>query len=172
MPVAATPRRAPAREGGHEDRASGDLDVRVDHLPPGVPLRHLDFFYQKFFRCPTSLGVEPEASVVDFARLLQSLGTRLSQADAADAERAYRLSLRLRPDGSLAHAGRALLLERHGRVVEASREARLALEVLDAYAGGAAEREPTVEDITPFRSPLRLREELQHLATPPPRTSH
>jgi hypothetical protein len=128
-------------------------------------------FYQKFFRRPTSLGVEPEASVVDFARLLQSLGNRLGQSDATDAERAYRLALRLRPDGNLAHAGLALLLERHGRVVAASREARLALEVLDEYAGRAADREPTVEDITPFRSPLRLREELQRLATLPPRTS-
>lgn len=161
---------------GWDTLPKGFLEAVRRRLDEGE-IRQLDelagrhkLFYQKFFRRPTSLGVEPEASVVDFARLLQSLGNRLGQDAAADAERAYRLSLRLRPDDNLAHAGLALLLERHGRLPEASREARLALEVLDAYAGGAAEREPTVEDITPFRSPLRLREELQRLATPPPRT--
>lgn len=119
---------------------------------------------QRFFRQPTSLGADPAAGVVDFARLLHSLGNRVGKDAPGDAERAYRLSLRLRPTENLAHAGLALLLERTGRLREAVQEARIALEVLDAYAAQAAGRPPTAEDISPFASPKALREALQRVA--------
>jgi hypothetical protein len=121
-------------------------------------------FDQKFFRSPVSLGADPRASVIDLARLLQSLGNRLAKDEPGDAERAYRLSLELRPDDNLAHAGLALLLEQTGRHREAAREATVALKLLDAYAGHAADREPTIEDISPFRSPKSLREALERAA--------
>jgi hypothetical protein len=121
-------------------------------------------FDQKFFRSPVSLGADPRASVIDLARLLQSLGNRLAKDEPGDAERAYRLSLELRPDDNLAHAGLALLLEQTGRHGEAAREATVALKLLDAYAGHAADREPTIEDISPFRSPKSLREALERAA--------
>jgi hypothetical protein len=120
-------------------------------------------FRQKFFRNPTSLAVDPAASSTDFARLLHSMGNRLAAAEPGDAERAYRLSLRLRPDRNLAHAGLALLLERTGRTREAAIEARLGLGVLDDYARRAAAEEPSTEDISPFRSPTGLREALERV---------
>jgi hypothetical protein len=119
---------------------------------------------QRFFRQPSALGTDPAAGVVDFARLLSSLGNTVRKDHPGDAERAYRLSLRLRPEENLAHAGLALLLEETGRLGAAAEEARLALAVLDGYAARAAERPPTREDISPFRSPLALREALQRVA--------
>ncbi|HWC04742.1 MAG TPA: hypothetical protein VHF87_18480 [Methylomirabilota bacterium] len=121
-------------------------------------------FQQKFFKRPTSLGLDPARGVVEFARLLQSLGNHLAHETPGDAERAYRLSLRLRPDENLAHAGLALLLDRTGRTREAGQEAKIGLEVLDGYAARAAERNPTTEDISPFRSPASLREALERVA--------
>jgi hypothetical protein len=119
---------------------------------------------QKFFRSPSALGADPAAGLVDFARLLHSMGNRLAKDEPGDAERAYRLSLRLRPDRNLAHAGLALLLDRMGRAREAAREALTALTVLDEYAQHAAADSPSTEDITPFRSPKSLREALQRVA--------
>jgi hypothetical protein len=121
-------------------------------------------FQQQFFRRSTSLGADPAAGVVDFARLLTSLGNRMAAEAPGDAERAYRLALRLRPAENLAHGGLALLLERTGRAREAVTEARLALSVLDAYAARAADRDPTPEDISPFRSPKAFRDALERLA--------
>jgi hypothetical protein len=121
-------------------------------------------FEQRFFRHPSTLAADPAAAVADFARLLHSMGNRLRREGAVDAERAYRLSLELRPEGNLAHAGLALLLAETGRTSEAAEEARLALAVLDAYARGAGERPPGVEDIAPFRSPEELRRALVKLA--------
>jgi hypothetical protein len=74
-----------------------------------------------------------------------------------------RLSLRLRPDDNLAHARLALLLDRTGRNREAAGEARTALTVLDGYTRQAA-RDPPVEGISPFRSPIKLREALERVA--------
>jgi hypothetical protein len=121
-------------------------------------------FHQRFFRVASALGTDPATSVVDFARLLHSMGNGLAKEAPGDAERAYRLSLRLRPDRNLAHAGLALLLEQTGRTREAAREAQTALKVLDEYAGRAAADAPSTEDISPFRSPKTLREALQRVA--------
>lgn len=126
-------------------------------------------FKQKFFRSPTSLAQEPAAGVTDFARLLHSMGNHLGKDEPGDGERAYRVSLRLRPQDNLAHAGLALLLERTGRTREAAREAGVALDVLDAYARRAADSVPTAEDIWPFKSPEALRKELQRAAGTEPR---
>ncbi|MGH7390502.1 MAG: hypothetical protein ACREM3_13750 [Candidatus Rokuibacteriota bacterium] len=132
--------------------------------------RHLDalaekyrLFQQRFFQRPSSLAVDAAASVVDFARLLHSVANRIAKDEPGDAERAYRLSLRLRPDGNLAHAGLALLLERTGRHREAVTEAQTALQVLDHLAERAAERAPATEDIYPFKSPKSLREALERV---------
>lgn len=124
-------------------------------------------FDQRFFGRPSALGAAPAAAVVDFARLLHSLGNRVAADEPGDAERAYRLSLALRPASNLAHAGLALLLERTGRTRDAAREARMALDVLDDLARRAANlREPpATEDISPFRSPVKLREALERVAT-------
>ena len=121
-------------------------------------------FRQRFFRRPTSLRLDPAASATDFARLLHSVGNRLAKEEPGDAERAYRLSLSLRPEGNLAHGGLALLLAETGRVRDAAREAKLALELLDRFAADAAARTPTTEDISPFRSPGALREALERVA--------
>ena len=123
-------------------------------------------FKQRFFTRPSALAVDPGASAVDFARLLHSMGNRLAKEQPGDAERAYRLSLRVRPAGNLAHAGLALLLAATGRDAEASREAKTALEVLDAYARQAPAETPSTEDISPFRSPSSLREALIRLLAP------
>jgi hypothetical protein len=126
--------------------------------------RKYRFFQQRFFRNPTALRADPAASATDFARLLHSAGNRLAKEESGDAERAYRLSLRLRPDGNLAHAGLALLLADTGRTREAGREAEIGLAVLEVYAAAAAERrDPTPEDISPFRSPAALREALERV---------
>jgi hypothetical protein len=121
-------------------------------------------FQQKFFKRPSSLGLDPTRGVVEFARLLHSLGNHLAKDTTGDAERAYRLSIRLRPDENLAHAGLALLLDRTGRTREAGQEAKIGIEVLDGYAARATERNPTTEDISPFRSPAVLREALERMA--------
>ncbi|MGH7267716.1 MAG: hypothetical protein ACREMB_23105, partial [Candidatus Rokuibacteriota bacterium] len=121
-------------------------------------------FHQRFFRAPSALAADPAASAVDLARLLHSLGNRMGKDQTGDAEQAYRLSLRLRPEENLAHAGLALLLDRTGRVREAATEARHGLEALDALAARAASREPSREDIGPFRSPTSLREALERVA--------
>lgn len=118
---------------------------------------------QKFFESPSALGADPPAAAAQFARLLHSLGNRLAAEQPADAERAYRLSLRLRPAHNLAHAGLALLLDRTGRSREAVGEARAGLAVLDEYARAGARNEVSVEDISPFRSPARLREALDRI---------
>lgn len=138
-------------------------------LPDGDPL-HLDalaekyrLFHQRFFSQPSALAVDPAASVADFARLLASVGNHIAKEAPGDAERAYRLSLKLRPDSNLAHGGLALLLAETGRTREAAREAALALGALDALARQANERAPTTEDIYPFKSPARLREALEHV---------
>jgi hypothetical protein len=44
---------------------------------------------QKFFRSPSALGADPAAGLVDFARLLHSMGNRLAKDEPGDAERAY-----------------------------------------------------------------------------------
>jgi hypothetical protein len=118
---------------------------------------------QRFFQRPSSLAADPRASVHDFARLLASVGNRIGKDAPGDAERAYRLSLRLRPDENLAHAGLALLLERMGRDRDAVAEAQTALQVLDALAAVAADRRPATEDIYPFKSPTTLREALERV---------
>jgi hypothetical protein len=126
-------------------------------------------FKQRFFTRPSLLGADPGASATDFARLLHSMGNRLAKEQPGDAERAYRLSLRVRPERNLAHAGLALLLADTGRDDEASRQARTALQVLDAYAQHTAEAQtPSTEDISPFRSPLSLRQALERLLAPDP----
>lgn len=121
-------------------------------------------FHQRFFRRASSLVADQAASVEDFARLLHSLGNRMSKEQPGDAERAYRLSLRLRPDRNLAHAGLALVLAQTGRTREAGREAQRALVVLDEFAQRATNEPPSTEDISPFRSPKSLREALERVA--------
>jgi hypothetical protein len=121
-------------------------------------------FDQRFFRAPSSLGVDTAASTVDFARLLHSLGNQVGKDRPGDAERAYRLSLRLRPEQNLAHAGLALLLERTGRTREAGVEARTALTVLDDYARRSDDAPAPVEDISPFKAVTSLRNELERVA--------
>jgi hypothetical protein len=128
-------------------------------------------FQQRFFQSSTALGADPAAGTVDFARLLHSMGNQLTREQPGDAERAYRVSLRLRPDRNLAHAGLALLLEQTGRTREAAREARLALAVLDDYARRAADEPPTTEDVGPFRSPQSLREALEPIAKGEPESA-
>jgi hypothetical protein len=140
------------RLGDHE---RGQLDALV------ATYRILD---QRFFRNPSSLAVDSAASAVDFARLLHSLGNRVGQENPGDAERAYRLSLRLRPEQNLAHAGLALLLERTGRTREGASEARVALGVLDDYARRPDDAPAPVEDISPFKAVTSLRNELERLA--------
>jgi hypothetical protein len=132
--------------------------------------RHLDaladkyrLFHQRFFQRTSSLAGDPRASLVDFARLLASVGNHIATDEPGDAERAYRLSLRLRPDENLAHAGLALVLDQTGRNHEAVAEAQAALQVLDAFAARAAARTPTTEDIHPFKSPKSLREALERV---------
>ncbi len=147
------------------DEVLGRLDEREREHLAALAARYR-LFHQRFFARPSALGLDPAASTVDFARLLHSMGNRLSADHPGDAERAYRLSLRLRPADNLAHAGLALLLERTGRAREAAREARAALEVLDAYARRAGRGPAPTEDISPFRSPARLREALERLAAP------
>ena len=120
-------------------------------------------FHQRFFRSASSLVADPAASVEDFARLLHSVGNRMTKEQPGDAERAYRLSLRLRPERNLAHAGLALLLEQTGRTREAADEARTALTVLDEFARRTSDGMPTTEDISPFRSPVKLREALEQV---------
>ncbi len=121
-------------------------------------------FQQRFFQNASSLAADPAASRRDFARLLASLGNRIRKEAPGDAERAYRLSLRLSPDRNLAHAGLALLLDQTGRARDARQEARIALEVLDDYARQAAQEPPSMEDIYPFRTPPALREALGRVA--------
>lgn len=121
-------------------------------------------FEQRFFRQPSGLGADPTGAVEDFARLLASLGHRLASGAPEDAERALRLSLRLRPSHNLAHGGLALLLARAGRWAEAVEEARLALAVLDALPARAATHGARPEDISPFRSPGELRRALEQVA--------
>jgi hypothetical protein len=120
-------------------------------------------FDQKFFRSPSSLAVDTAASVADFARLLHSLGNHIGKDEPGDAERAYRLSLRLRPDRNLAHGGLALLLERTGRTREAATEAWTALAVLDDYARQPRDGPAPVEDISPFKAVTGLRTELERV---------
>jgi hypothetical protein len=120
-------------------------------------------FHQRFFSQPSALAVDPAAKVADFARLLASVGNHIAKEAPGDAERAYRLSLKLRSTENLAHGGLALLLVETGRTREAAREAALALGVLDALARQARERAPTTEDIHPFKSPARLREALERV---------
>lgn len=134
-------------------------------------LRRLDalaaryrIFDQRFFRSPSSLTVDTAAAAADFARLLGSLGNRIGKEEPGDAERAYRLSLRLRPDRNLAHAGLALLLERTGRTREAAAEARAALAVLDDYARQPRDGAAPVEDISPFGAVADLRAALERVA--------
>jgi hypothetical protein len=146
-----------AVRGPLDERERGHLDALMERYA---------VFRQRFFARPSTLGVDPGASVVDFARLLHSMGNRLAAEHRGDAERAYRLSLRMRPEGNLAHAGLALLLGSTGRDAEAGREARTALEVLDAYAREASARMPSTEDISPFKSPTSLREALTRLLAP------
>jgi hypothetical protein len=133
-------------------------------------LRQLDalaqkyrLFHQRFFSQPSALSVDPAAKVAEFARLLASVGNHIAREAPGDAERAYRLSLKLRSTENLAHGGLALLLVETGRTREAAREAALALGVLDALARQARERAPTTEDIHPFKSPARLREALERV---------
>lgn len=121
-------------------------------------------FQQRFFQRPSSLGADPEASVQDLARLLASVGNHIGKDEPGDAERAYRLSIRLRPHENLAHAGLALLLEQTGRSGDAAIEARTALQVLDAFASRSSERAPTTEDIYPFKSATSLRDALQRVS--------
>ncbi len=120
-------------------------------------------FQQRFFQRPSALAADPRTSTHDFARLLASVGNRIAKDDPGDGERAYRLSLRLRPDENLAHAGLALLLKQTGRDRDAAVEARTALQVLDSFGARAAERPPTTEDIYPFTSPNSLREALERV---------
>jgi len=117
-------------------------------------------FHQRFFRQPSALAIDPGVSIIDFARLLASVANHTAKEAPGDAERAYRLSLKLRPDENLAHGGLALLLAETGRTREAAREAALALGVLDAFAQRARDR---AEDIYPFKSPVRLREALERV---------
>ncbi|MGH7364983.1 MAG: hypothetical protein ACREK9_01110 [Candidatus Rokuibacteriota bacterium] len=145
--------------GRLDERERSELDALMDRYT---------VFKQRFFARPSSLGVDPRASATDFARLLHSMGNRLGKEQPGDAERAYRLSLRVRPAQNLAHAGLALLLAATGRDSEASREARTAIEVLDDYARRAGEQLPRTEDISPFRSPASLREALERLLAPGP----
>jgi hypothetical protein len=140
-----------------DERERGQLDALMEQY--GV-------FRQRFFTRPSALGADPGASAIDFARLLHSMGNRLAKEQPGDAERAYRLSLRMRPADNLAHAGLALLLASTGRDAEAGREARTALEVLDGYAREASARTPSTEDISPFKSPSSLREALTRLLAP------
>ncbi len=137
------------------ERERHDLDALVEKYR---------LFQQRFFQRPSSLGIDPAASTLDFARLLASVGNRVAKIEPGDAERAYRLSLRLGPADNLAHAGLALLLERTGRHRDALTEARTALAVLDRLAERATERAPTMEDIYPFRSATQLRETLGRVA--------
>jgi hypothetical protein len=120
---------------------------------------------QRFFNRVSALTEDPAAGVADFARLLQSVGNRIAKDAPGDAERAYQLSLRLRPERNLAHAGLALLLDQTGRTRDAIREAALALQVLDDYAHAAAQEAPATEDIWPFRSPVKLREALERIGS-------
>ena len=114
-------------------------------------------------------GAVVRALVEDPERSEQVFGLGIRELLAeiyGDAERAYRLSLRMRPEGNLAHAGLALLLASTGRDAEAGREAKTALEVLDSYARDASARTPSTEDISPFKSPTSLREALTRLLAP------
>jgi hypothetical protein len=144
----------------------GRLDQREREQLDALALRYR-LFHQKFFRSPSSLGADPAAGAAEFARLLNSMGNRLSPDEPGDAERAYRLSLSVQPERNLAHAGLALLLERTGRARDAAREARTALEVLDDYARRAAHELPSHEDIGPFKSLAELRSALQQVADGP-----
>jgi hypothetical protein len=146
-----------AVRGRLDPDALGQLDALADKYR---------LFSQRFFRQPSALGTDPAASVTDFARLLASLANQVAKDEPGDADRAYRISLRLLPEENLAHAGLALLLERTGRSREAAREATIALAVLDGYARRAGERAPTTEDIYPFKSPSSLREALERVAKP------
>ena len=147
-----------AVRGPLDERERGELDGLMERYA---------VFRQRFFSRPSALGADPAASVVDFARLLHSMGNRLAREHAGDAERAYRLSLRMRPEGNLAHAGLALLLAGSGRDAEASREAGAALRVLDGFARRAVHGQvPSTEDISPFKSPSSLREALAKLEAP------
>jgi hypothetical protein len=140
----------------------GQLDARErDQLD--VLAERYRLFDQKFFRAPSGLAGDTAASVLDFARLLNSMGNQLRKDHPGDAERAYRLSLRLRPHENLAHAGLALLLEQTGRQREAIQEARAGLQVLEGYARRASDQAPSTEDIFPFRSPVSFREALERV---------
>jgi hypothetical protein len=145
------------------DRLRSRLDpealVQLDAL-----MEQHRLFRQRFFRQPSALGADPAASVADFARLLGSLANHIAEKDPGAAECAYRISLRLRPEENLAHAGLAFLLEKTGRSGEAAREASMALGVLDDYARRAGQRPATTEDIHPFKTPASLREALTRVA--------
>jgi hypothetical protein len=141
-------------QGSLEDRERQQLDALADKYR---------LFEQRFFQRPSSLAADPKTSVHDFARLLASVGNHIAKDEPGDAERAYQLSLRLRPGENLAHAGLALLLEQTGRNRDAVVEARTALQVLETFAERAAERAPTTEDIYPFKSPKSLREALERV---------
>jgi hypothetical protein len=144
------------------DHVRGQLDEHERTQLDGLMERYR-LFEQRFFRSASALGADSRAGAVDFARLLNSTGNHLRKDEPGDAERAYRLSLRLRPDENLAHAGLALLLQSTGRNREATREATMGLKILDGYAQRAVERNPTNEDIYPFRSPQSLREALERV---------
>jgi hypothetical protein len=147
------------------ERVWGQLDRRErDELD--ALMASYGGFKQRFFSRPASLGVDASTSAADFARLLHSMGNRLAKEHPGDAERAYRLSLRIRPVDNLAHAGLALLLAETGRAADARQEADVALAVLGAYARRGVDSAPTTEDISPFRSPASLREALERLRAP------
>jgi hypothetical protein len=145
------------------DRLRSRLDAEALMQLDALMEQH-GVFRQRFFRQPSALGADPAASVADFARLLGSLANHIAEKEPGAAERAYGISLRLRPEENLAHAGLAFLLEKTGRAREAAREAGLALGVLDDYARRAGQRPATTEDIYPFKTPLALREALTRVA--------
>jgi hypothetical protein len=145
-----------------EERDQHHLDALTDKYR---------LFQQRFFRRPSSLGADPGSGVQEFARLLASLGNHIAKDEPGDAERAYRLSLRLHPDENLAHAGLALLFERTGRNRDALIEAHEGLQVLDTFAARASERPPSTEDIYPFTSPKSLREALLRVTGGSPSSS-
>jgi hypothetical protein len=152
------------------DLVFGRLDEREREQLDRLVVKY-QIFRQKFFRAPSGLARDPLESATDFARLLHSMGNRLVTEEPGDAERAYRLSLRLRPDRNLAHAGLAVLLDRTGRQREAVQEARIGLEVLDDFAHRPVDEAPSTEDISPFRSPVQLREALLRVSRGEPPTS-
>ncbi len=110
-----------------------------------------NIFKQRFFEGMDSLKGDIVLYVEMFGHFLSSMGNQLAEhGHMADAELAFRLSIKLKPDQNPSHASLAFLLFKDRRYHEAAQQARAALAVLEEFDRQVAELEtPPPEDVVP-----------------------